>query len=166
MKRLILVRHAKSSWSDNGLADRARPLNVRGTAAADRIGRWLADTNRQPDQVFLSPAIRCQQTWDGISPHLADAPVPVALDRLYLAEAPQLLDVLQTASGDVVLLLGHMPGLGVLAHDLRQDPPPHTAQFDKYPTGAATVLEFPINDWRDLRLGTGVLDIYATPDEM
>jgi len=166
MKRLILVRHAKSSWSNDGMADRDRPLNPRGRLAAERVGGWLSATGRQPDKVLSSPAVRCRQTWEGIAKGGIVTPDVEFIEALYLADAPEILDALHTATGDTVLLLGHMPGIGDLAHGLRQDPPPHHDAFGKYPTGSATVLDFPIDDWSALQMGTGVLDIYATPNDM
>ena len=63
MKRLILVRHAKSDWS-LGMADHDRPLNVRGRASAAAIGRWLREKNLRPDQVLCSTATRTRETLD------------------------------------------------------------------------------------------------------
>jgi len=100
--------------------------------------------------------------------------LPVALpapnvrfeEYLYLAGSAEMLEVLKSATGETVLMLGHMPGVGDLARDLRQDPPPHHDLFRKYPTGAVTVLDFNVNDWDDITPGAGTLLTYATPDDM
>jgi len=166
MKRLILIRHAKSSWSNGALSDMERPLNARGMAVAARIGVWLSNSGRTPGQVISSTAMRCRQTWEGIAAGLKNPVTPKFDDALYLAEASTMLGMVQGAHADTVLLLGHMPGIGELAHDLRQDPPPHFEPFTKYPTGAVTVLDFRVKEWRALSPGSGILDVYATPDEM
>ncbi len=166
MKRLILVRHAKSSWSDSNLPDKDRPLNERGIAAAPKIGKWLADNGYQPDQVVASDAVRCRQTWAGISTELADVANVAFVPFLYLATDQEMLEVMQTAEGDTVLLIGHMPGIGDFARELRRDPPPLHDMFRRYPTGAATALEFRIDEWPEIQFGTGVHLDYATPKDL
>ncbi len=166
MKRLILVQHAKSSWSNAMLQDRERPLNQRGLEAAPRVGKWLADNGYQPDQVISSSATRCRQTWDGIASQL-DPVIDVRFeDFLYLATDWEMLDVLHNASGNTVLMLGHMPGIGDFARELRRDPPPLHDMFRKYPTGAATVLEFRVDDWPEAQFGTGVFLDYVVPRDL
>ena len=70
MKRLILTRHAKSSWDDPLMSDHDRPLNERGKAAAADLGQWLASRGYVPDQVLCSDALRTRKTWSGIAPAL------------------------------------------------------------------------------------------------
>ena len=166
MKRLILVRHAKSDWSEAGLPDRDRKLNARGRDAADRIGRWLAADKLVPDQVLCSSAARCRETWSRISAALSGASEASFEDRLYLAEEAEMLDILHGASGDCLMILGHNPGIGAFARDLRQDPPPLHDAFHKYPTGAVTVLDFNIDKWKDAELGGGRLNVYRTPGDL
>jgi len=163
MKRLILTRHAKSSWSEPGLADRDRPLNGRGRAAAESIGRWLAKNGHDPQQVLSSPALRCRETWARIAAQLPDAPQAEPVERLYLAAPEDMLATLRGASADRVLMLGHMPGIGALARSLRRDPPPRHGVFEKYPTGATLILDFATRSWAELLPGTGKLVAWVTP---
>ncbi|MEM1306411.1 MAG: histidine phosphatase family protein, partial [Pseudomonadota bacterium] len=97
-KTLILLRHAKSSWSDPGLADIDRPLNKRGRAAAPRMGRWLAQAGYTPDLVICSPSMRTRQTLSAISHTL---PIPREGLRfepdIYEAPWQRLLAVLRTS---------------------------------------------------------------------
>lgn len=166
MKRLILIRHAKSSWSNAETADRDRPLNLRGQQAAESVGAWLTQEGLQPDQVLSSSATRCRQTWQGISVSLK-ADVPVNFEAgLYLAGPMEMLAHLHKATGQTVMMLGHMPGIGDFARSLRRDPPPAHEMFQKYPTGAVTVLDFRIDDWREAQLGTAVFVRYMTPKEL
>jgi len=166
MKRLILVRHAKSSWSDQNLEDKSRPLNDRGQEAAIKIGRWLAAQGLQPDQVISSTATRCRETWDGIAKGLAPVADVAFQDFLYLASDQEMLEVLHTATGQTVLMLGHMPGIGDFARDLRQDPPPMHDLFRKYPTGSVTVLNLHIDDWAQVHYGDADFASFVTPDDM
>jgi phosphohistidine phosphatase len=166
MKRLILVRHAKSSWSNSDISDKDRPLNERGIGAAAKIGAWLAVEGLQPDQVISSSATRCHETWDGISKALAPVEDIQFNDFLYLASAEEMLSVLHTATHNTVMMLGHMPGLGDFARELRRDPAPLHDMFNKYPTGAVTVLDFRVDDWADAQIATGVFHSYITPKEL
>ena len=166
MKRLILIRHAKSSWSNSNLDDKERPLNERGQQAAGLIGKWLAAESLMPDQVLSSSALRCQETWAGIAEALDAVDKVDFVDFLYLATPQDMLNTLQTASGDTVLMLGHMPGIGDFARQLRRDPPPAHASFQKYPTGATTVLDFRIDDWAEAQMGTGRFVKSITPRDL
>lgn len=163
MKRLILIRHAKSSWSSDAADDKTRPLNARGRDAALKIGNWLKGEGFIPDQVLSSNASRCAQTWEGIAQTLGAAPEVKFQDALYLAGPATMLASLHAASGDTVLMLGHMPGIGEFARDLRRDPPPDHEAFRKYPTGAVTVLDFKADNWNGVQMGTGKFIAYIAP---
>ncbi len=166
MKRLILIRHAKSSWSSAAEDDRHRPLNERGKKAAASLGVWLAAQGYIPDQVLSSNATRCAETWAGMAPALGATPAVDFKPALYLAGAEEMLGVLQSASGETVLMLGHMPGIGAFARALRRDPPPAHEAFRKYPTGAVTVLDFKVDNWSGVQMGTGKFVAYMTPREL
>ncbi|MBL4806990.1 MAG: histidine phosphatase family protein [Rhodobacteraceae bacterium] len=166
MKRLILIRHAKSSWSSGANADKSRPLNDRGRAAATKVGAWLNKQGYMPDEVISSNAERCAQTWAGIADILGTEATVDFKDDLYLAEAETMLNSLQAGSGDVVLMLGHMPGIGEFARQLRRDPAPAHESFQKYPTGAVTVLDFKADSWADVQFGTGKFIDYVAPREL
>ena len=75
MKRLILTRHAKSSWDDPLTPDHDRPLNERGKAAAADLGQWLASRDYIPGEVLCSDALRTRKTFSGIAPALPGTPV-------------------------------------------------------------------------------------------
>ncbi len=167
MKKLILMRHAKSSWSEADIQDISRTLNPRGKASATLLGQWMEREGRTPDMVITSAATRCQQTWAGVSAELSRQPDVMVSRALYMAGPDEILDVIRnTASGDSVMILAHQPGIGLLAREMRVDPPPAHAAFRKYPTGATTVLELPIDDWSQVSLGVGHLDTYIAPREL
>jgi len=166
MKRLILIRHAKSSWSSGASGDKSRPLNDRGRAAAGKVGAWLKKQDYLPDEVISSNAKRCVETWDCIADIIGNSTSVRFEDSLYLAGTGTLLAQMQSASGDVALMLGHMPGIGEFARDLRRDPPPAHEDFQKYPTGAVTVLDFKADSWADVLMGTGKFVDYIAPREL
>lgn len=114
-KQLFVLRHAKSSWSQPGVADFDRPLNARGQRAAPRMGAHLAQALDAPlDCVLVSSARRTQQTWEllGLSAQLTRP--PLVLDRLYGASAQivaQLVADYVWPKARRVLVIGHNPGL-------------------------------------------------------
>ena len=162
MRRLILMRHAKSDWSF-GAADHERPLNPRGIESAHSLGTWLRDSDLKPDEVLSSSATRTRQTLEGLK---LDPDIPVQfLKALYLAEANEMMQVLQTAAGSTVLMLGHNPGICEFAHRLVDDPPRHI-RFEDYPTGATTVIEFDISEWGDVSWYMGTATEFIIPREL
>ncbi|WP_370400340.1 SixA phosphatase family protein [Sulfitobacter sp. JB4-11] len=148
MKRLILMRHAKSDWSGALTSDHDRPLNGRGRRSAAALGDWLRSENLIPDEVLCSSAMRTRETFVRLD--LPQA-IPAHFERgLYLASEDQILDRLQRATGDVVLMIGHNPGIAFCAQGIVASHPDHP-QFNKYPTGATLVADFDIAHWADAR---------------
>ena len=164
-RRLILTRHAKSSWDDPGVADHERPLNARGRSAAADLGQWLASRGHLPDEVLSSDAVRTHQTWTGILPMLGATPELVLKPALYHAGPDVMLAVLRHATGRTVMVIGHNPGIGEFAERLLQRPPLDDT-FRRYPTGATLVAEFEIDTWADLQPGTGVVVDFVVPREL
>ncbi len=145
MKRLILMRHAKSSWADSGQADIDRPLNERGRRNAASIGDWLRARDYVPDQALVSTAVRTRETWAAVTRSLGACPADF-LPVLYHADPVQMLAALREATGATVLMLGHQPGIGALATRLARTLPVDP-EFARFPTAATAVLDFAIEDW-------------------
>jgi phosphohistidine phosphatase len=162
MHRLILIRHAKSSWDDPDLDDHDRPLNARGRRAAPLIGGWLAAQGIAPDEVLTSSAARTRETWALMAGHLPGRPAIRILPQLYHASPDRMLSVLQAASGAQVVMLGHNPGIAGFAA-LLADKTPADADFLRYPTAAATVFDFDIDTWEDGAPGLGRIAAFTTP---
>ena len=160
MRRLILVRHAKSDWSA-ALEDHARPLNKRGRRSAPLIGGWLREKGYLPEEVICSDAARTRETFAGLG---IDAPVSYTR-LLYHAEAPEILEVLRGATGATVALIGHNPGIGAFAGRIVARPPAHP-RFHDYPTAATLVAEFDIDRWRDADFGTARAVDFVVPREL
>ncbi len=169
MHQLLLLRHAKSSWHDNKLADRDRPLNERGHRAAAAMCQAMHELGLAPDLILVSPARRTLQTLDALEPW-DDTPLLEHIEALYLATPAQILAILQDVPETVrsVLLIGHNPGMHDLAQALIKGAAPTEAArrlASGYPTGA--LAEFAIaGAWGRLGPGGGRLIRFITPREL
>lgn len=162
MRRLILMRHAKSSWADPGKRDIDRPLNGRGRRAAPLVAAWLRDRGYRADAALVSSAARTQETWALAAPALGGV-APSILPALYHAGVPGMLAALRAAPDvETVLLLGHMPVIGELARLLVMTDP-EDPDFDRYPTAATAVIEFDVASWAEVAPGTGHLAAFTVP---
>ena len=162
MKTLVLVRHAKSSWKDDSLADRDRPLNRRGKRDAPRMGRRLADLAGTPDLIVTSPAARAMAT----ARLVADA-VGYPVDgihedeRIYEAGPAEILEVIRGLDDecDRVYLLGHNPGFTDLVNALTEP------SIDNVPTCGVVVLVVETERWADVSRTTVRRAAFATPKD-
>jgi phosphohistidine phosphatase len=169
VKRLWLLRHAKSSWDEPDLPDRLRPLAPRGARAVDALARHLRATGVAPDLVLCSPARRAVQTWEGVAPGVPqDTPVEID-EAIYHADGDELFARLRVVPSEIgsVLLVGHNPALQDLAVDLvgSGDTGLRERVLTKFPTGALATLEVP-GDWRGLTWGAATLLAFVVPREL
>lgn len=163
MRRLILMRHAKSDWS-HGTSDHDRPLNPRGRGAAEALGNWLRAEGLLPDAVLCSTAARTRETCALLN--LPESCAVEHLRQLYLAEPNEITaNLRQRASGDTLLLVAHNPGIAAAAALLLQQTPDQDA-FDRYPSGATTVMDFDIDNWADLAPGSAALHAFTVPKQL
>jgi phosphohistidine phosphatase len=167
MKRVYLLRHAKSSWADPSLADHDRPLNGRGRRAAAAMGEHLRAAGVAPELVLCSSARRTRETLERIAPALGDARVEFEAG-LYGASAHALRRRLERLPDEVesVLLIAHNPGLEDLALELAAPSPATEAMAEKFPTGALAVLELPGASWSELAPGTAELATFVRPRDL
>lgn len=165
MKKLGLLRHAKSDWGESDKRDFDRGLNGRGRRGAALMGAHIRQHGVQWDQLIASPARRVKLTLESAELGLE----PVWDERLYLASTDTIFDLLRECSGDAVLIAGHNPGLGDMILELVA-PSKENALFDeakvKFPTAAFAVLELPIDDWADLRPECGMLVHFKRPRDL
>jgi len=164
-RRLILTRHAKSSWDDPAMPDHERPLNARGRGAAADLGGWLASRGYIPDEVLCSDSVRTRETWERMAPTLAASPTLVLKPALFHASAEVMLAVLRHGKGDTVLMIGHNPGIADFASRLVAHPPAHP-HFQRYPTAATLVASFEVDDWAQVGFGMGAVRDFIVPREI
>jgi phosphohistidine phosphatase len=164
LRRLVVLRHAKSDWPD--VPDHERPLAARGRRDAPAVGRWLRAEHCVPDRVLCSTALRARETWELVSAELGAPVDPVYDERLYDADVPQLLILAHELpdSDATALIVGHNPGMEALVATLAG-----TAEGDaldrvrtKFPTAAVAVLAF-TGPWHTLAAGAARLTHFATP---
>ncbi len=167
MKRLGLLRHAKSDWDDMSLRDFDRGLNSRGQRGAALMGAHIRQHGAKWDIALASPAERVKRTLESSG---LDLEIRFEEDA-YLADAATLMGLLRDVEGepDAVLLVGHNPGLQELALEL-VPPEGEDALFgevmQKYPTAAYAVFELSIENWSDLAAGCGKLVHFARPRDL
>jgi phosphohistidine phosphatase len=153
-KRLFLIRHAKSSWSNASLSDFDRPLNDRGKRACTLMSTYFHKNGWTIDQLLTSPAARTLETLD----LLRCGQVPIhrisELQELYLAPASTILAAIQSnglAESNDLAVLGHNPGLEALASML-------SGKLTIMPTLAIAKFEWSVNSsdpsWHDLTNAT------------
>jgi phosphohistidine phosphatase len=168
MRRLILLRHAKSS-RPAGVADIDRPLAQKGREAVSRIGAYLRDEGLFPDLALVSSSRRTRETWDGVRPALGE--VEARFDsRIYDAPPERLLAVLREVAPDIrtLMVIGHNPGFEELARRLvgHGDRYALARMNEKFPTSAVAVIDFAVEDWREVDVRRGRLDRFVTPKSL
>lgn len=159
MKRLTLIRHAKSDWSDASLNDFERPLNNRGKKAAPQMGARLARRGDPPELIISSPARRARKTAVLIARELdMDKATIVFQEEIFEARSKTLVKLLRSCKKCASLaLVGHNPGLTDLGQWLCPDAP------DWLPTCGVLTLDLAIDDWNDVKKGCAVLVDYDYP---
>jgi len=150
-KTLYLLRHAKSSWSEPELADFDRPLNKRGRKARYAMAQYMDDKGYIPEIIICSTAKRAAMTLDAIRP-VAGKTCEIRMDDgLYLADPKALAHRIEQIDPGInsVLMIGHNPGLHMLALALAQ--PATSEDYGglqiKYPTAALCVLRARQEKW-------------------
>ncbi|NVO15133.1 MAG: histidine phosphatase family protein [Rhodoplanes sp.] len=167
MRRLILLRHTKSDPAGAGMSDHARPLNARGTTAAERIGAYMAKHHLVPDTVVCSTAQRTRDTWARVAQQLTDPPAAAFERRLYDASAEKILAAVKDAPEEShsVMVVGHNPGLHYLATLLiaAGDVEQRERLREKLPTGGLVVIDFAVDAWDGVHPQGGRLDRFVSP---
>jgi phosphohistidine phosphatase len=143
MKTLFLIRHAKSSWDNPASPDRDRPLDDRGKRDMAMMGKRLAKRDVKCDMIVSSPALRALETAQAFAKMLAYKGKDIVVnDRLYAAQAGDVLDVIQELTGKLerVMLVGHNPELTELAHRF-------ASEITHMPTCAVAEFTFDAASW-------------------
>jgi phosphohistidine phosphatase len=158
MRRLMLLRHAKSDWTAPGTRDHDRTLNARGRESAPKMGAYMARHALLPDLIVASTATRVSETLDLVVPAF-EKPPKVMSDRLLeiIKETPPAVHC--------QLLVGHNPGIGDLASTLIAAGDVETRQrlLEKFPTAGLAVIDFAVDDWTKVHRRGGRLDRFVVP---
>ena len=165
MRRLMLLRHAKSDWPAT-VADLDRPLAARGRTEATAVGGFMVRAGLRPDLALVSPARRARETWTLLAAAFAELPPQQADPRLYMATAEGLLDFVRTVHDVATLLIvGHNPGLGEFARMSvgQGDPSARKRLAAAFPTAALAVIDFAADDWTELLPQEGTLIHFVAP---
>jgi phosphohistidine phosphatase len=167
MKRLLLLRHAKSSWDDAMLDDRERPLAPRGKRAAGQICGYLLQQDLSPALVLCSSARRTRETLAGLMPAIrTDATVRIE-EQLYGADAESLLRRIRAVDDSVpsVLAIGHNPAMHDLARRLASGDA-RAAEIDAaYPAGALAIFEVE-GEWSALDGSAAAVAEFVKPRDL
>jgi phosphohistidine phosphatase len=161
-KRLMLLRHAKSSWKDKHLKDFDRPLKKKGEETAELIGKILAHDGYLPDLILSSPAKRASQTTEIVNEYSGLKGSTQFVEAFYMAEPGEYIQALRELPDSVnsVMVVGHNPGLEALLQMLE-------GKVNALSTGALAILELELTHWSDLNSSTvGKLSKFWDPDEM
>ena len=145
MKTVLILRHAKSSWSNPGLADMDRPLNKRGKRDAPHMGSLLREQDIVPDLILSSPARRAKKTAQAVSEYSSfDGEIEIVPD-FYPGDPETFIVTLMSVPDQVdsVMIVAHNPGLEEFLYEL-------AGESARMPTSALAQVALPIDSWQDL----------------
>ena len=161
MKKLYLVRHAKSDWEHGGLADIDRPLNARGYRDADAMSKLLKEKKVIPDLIVSSPAIRAISTalifCRNLELNAGDIHI---IPELYESTVKQYTHAVAQIHDRFkhVMLFGHNPVITNFANNLT------TSFTDTMPTCSVAGIHLnECTEWKDFTDTSGELALYDFP---
>ncbi|AXK48814.1 phosphohistidine phosphatase [Aliarcobacter trophiarum LMG 25534] len=160
MKKLILIRHAKSSWSNPLLDDFDRPLNKRGEKNAPFMAKVLNQKELKPDLIISSPAKRTKDTLNYFLDEFKDYKKKVRFDQsIYEAPYTNLLNVIKSVEKeyDTLFFIGHNPGINDLSDFLLN------GFYKNIPTTGILKIDLDIDSWDEIEKGYGNLDFFLYP---
>jgi phosphohistidine phosphatase len=160
MKKLFLIRHAKSSWNEHGVTDLQRPLNKRGKRDAPYMGKLLYKEKIFPEQIFSSPAARAISTANIFAAELKFEKQKIHIyESIYTGGIKELEDLIQNFDDDYnsVFIFGHNPTFTLYANHLG----------DKYianlPTCSIVGFELNVKKWKEVERGKGRTFLFEYP---
>ncbi|MEM9089454.1 MAG: histidine phosphatase family protein [Cyanobacteria bacterium P01_F01_bin.53] len=160
MKKLHLIRHAKSSWSDGSLADIERPLNKRGLKSCEVMAEQIVKAGCAFEHVFCSPALRAQSTIENLCAQLTTKEISWQIDQaLYTFEVRDLLAWCQSLDDSLteVVVVGHNSALTDLINMVGDQP------LENLPTCGYVQLALGDRTWKDLSTGSTELLSFLKP---
>ncbi|MBL8007839.1 MAG: histidine phosphatase family protein [Ignavibacteria bacterium] len=158
MKKLFLIRHAKSSWKHPELSDHDRPLNKRGKHDAELMSETLKARGIKPDIIVTSSAVRALEFAKVIS-DILNCKKPVISEKLYLASESGLLGIVKETDEkyNTVFLIGHNPGITYFANLLSG------SSIENIPTSGIAEIGFSHCLWKEIQSGSGELLSFDYP---
>jgi phosphohistidine phosphatase len=166
MRRLLLLRHAKTERAEPGERDRDRKLTARGRTDAPAIGAYMARHRLVPDLALVSPATRAEETWELVATAFKPVPRVRKEARIYNA-SPQTLSALigETRDAPTLLVVGHNPGLHDIAVQLVASGEADARERlrEKLPTSGLVVIDFQFDEWSAVDRGSGRLERFVGP---
>jgi phosphohistidine phosphatase len=167
VRKLYLLRHAKSSWDEPELADSKRPLAPRGRRAAALIADHMRGDGLSPELVICSPAVRARQTLDGLGDAIGSARIELA-DDIYDAHESDLLERIRKVPDaiDSVLMIGHNPSIQRLTLLLATESDLLDDARAKFPTAALATLAIDRAHWSDVHAGDATLEGFVKPRDL
>lgn len=147
MKRLILIRHAKSDWGNDTLMDIHRPLNERGYNDAHFLSKKFVSENKQIDLIVSSPAIRAFTTASIFAKELKYSHDRILMrEKLYEAHPDTIQSIITELpqSANTVIIFGHNPGFTEIFNTISD------SFIDNIPTCGIMQIDFTIKDWTEV----------------
>jgi phosphohistidine phosphatase len=166
MRRLLLLRHAKTERAEPGERDRDRKLTERGRADAPVIGAYMVRHRLVPDLALVSAVTRAQETWALVAGSFTKAPRVVKEERIYNAASDTLIGLIRgMREVGSLLVVGHNPGLHDLAVQLIASGDVEAREHvnEKLPTSGLVVIDFPFDTWSRLHTDSGRLERFVSP---
>lgn len=156
MKKLILVRHGKSSWNED-LPDDERPLKKRAFKDADLVINAFSTFVKPPMTLWSSYAVRALTTAKIFKEKLQ---IPddnfVVKEALYTFDGAQLLQVIMSCDDDIdtLMIFGHNPAMTSVVNRLGDQ------DFNNVPTTGLCMIEFKTNSWKEIKNGKTLLYLF------
>ncbi len=161
MKKLILFRHAKSSWDDSTISDHDRPLAEKGIKTAPIMGKFAKKEKLIPDKIICSTAVRARQTLDLF---IKTAGIKVETEYnecIYSQDKTKIIKIIQSQEDALrsIMIVGHNPDLEELVEYFTGE----TFPYPKFSTAGIAVLEFNVDSWKKVEEKKGKLVIFKSP---
>jgi phosphohistidine phosphatase len=160
MKKLYIVRHAKSSWALPHLDDFDRPLNNRGQHDAPEMGLRFKKRKLKVDGMLSSPAVRALSTSQIIAGAMGFPKGGILTEkRLYHASEREILRIVQKQSDswNHMMIVGHNPGFTWFSNELTG------VVLSNIPTCGIVACTLPVASWKEVEFGQGHFDFFDFP---
>lgn len=157
MKKILIMRHAKSDWSDGSLRDFDRPLNNRGNKAAPLIGKEIKKLKLIPELIISSPALRARMTAEAVADNCEYKKDIIWNDSFYFGYTSEIINAIRNVDDAIesVMIFGHDPTWSTVAEIL-------SGEFISMKTADVVILEFE-GKWKKVGEGKCKLVKYLSP---